>query len=128
METSILIAKLFGTAYCIVGIALLFNSDFYRNIFEDFWKNHVLYYITGILTLIAGLAIIVNHNIWIANWTVIITILGWLAFAKWIGLLVFPEFNLKLIEKLKDSKSLILAWGIFATVLWAYLAYMWFMA
>ena len=39
---------------------------------------------------IFGVLIIENHNVWEANWTVIITIIGWVALLKGILLLAFP--------------------------------------
>jgi hypothetical protein len=38
------------------------------------WPN----YLSGLLSLLAGLAIVNLHNTWRADWRVIITVLGWL--------------------------------------------------
>ena len=35
-------------------------------------------YLSGVLFLVAGLAIVRAHNIWSRNWTVLVTIYGWL--------------------------------------------------
>jgi len=128
METSILIAKIIGPTYWIVWIAILFNRKFYKKMLYDFSKNITMFYIASLLPLLAGLVIILNHNIWISDWTVIITIFWWLAFIKWVCLLIFPEFNLRMIKNLKKSDSLLVAWWIFAASLWAYLTYMWNMS
>jgi hypothetical protein len=34
-------------------------------------------YLSGVLLFIAGLAIVRAHNVWVRNWTVLITIVGW---------------------------------------------------
>jgi hypothetical protein len=36
-------------------------------------------YLSGVLTFVAGLAIIRAHNRWAPDWTVLITLTGWLA-------------------------------------------------
>jgi uncharacterized membrane protein HdeD (DUF308 family) len=34
-------------------------------------------YLSGVLLFVAGLAIIRAHNIWVRNWTVLVTLCGW---------------------------------------------------
>ena len=34
-------------------------------------------YLSGVLMFVAGLAIVRSHNIWVPNWTVLITLTGW---------------------------------------------------
>jgi hypothetical protein len=48
-------------------------------------------YLNGCLLFVAGVAIVRNHNKWVRDWSVIITILGW--FALFFGLvrMFFPE-------------------------------------
>lgn len=42
-------------------------------------------YLSGTLMFVAGLAIVRAHNIWVRNWTVLVTLTGWFALA--LGLL-----------------------------------------
>lgn len=34
-------------------------------------------YLSGVLLFVAGLAILRNHNIWVRNWSVLVTLSGW---------------------------------------------------
>ena len=34
-------------------------------------------YLSGVLLFVAGLAIVLAHNIWVKNWTVLITLCAW---------------------------------------------------
>ena len=45
---------------------------------EEFLNSHALIYLAGIITLTAGLAIVLTHNVWAADWRILITVLGWL--------------------------------------------------
>lgn len=36
-------------------------------------------YLSGVLMFVAGLAIIRAHNLWVSNWTVLVTLTGWFA-------------------------------------------------
>ena len=51
----------------------------YRKLAEEFLGSAALIYLSGLLTMTAGMALILNHNVWAADWRVLITILGWLA-------------------------------------------------
>ena len=44
----------------------------------EFLESHALIFLAGLITLPAGLAIVLTHNVWTADWRVVITILGWL--------------------------------------------------
>ena len=43
------------------------------------------------MTLAAGLAIVLTHNIWTADWRVVITILGWLFVISGIVRMALPQ-------------------------------------
>ena len=34
-------------------------------------------YLSGVLMFVAGLAVVRSHNIWVRNWTVLVTLTGW---------------------------------------------------
>src|SRR5580765_4571160 len=34
-------------------------------------------YLSGVLMFVAGLAIVRAHNLWVRNWTVLVTLIGW---------------------------------------------------
>ena len=51
----------------------------------------MLFYLSGLLSLLAGLAIINLHNTWSADWRVIIMVLGWLMTIGGIIRIVVPQ-------------------------------------
>jgi uncharacterized membrane protein len=62
-----------------VGIGIFVNGAIYRMLADEFLRSRALIYLSGLLTMTAGMALILTHNVWRADWPVIITILGWLA-------------------------------------------------
>jgi hypothetical protein len=78
MQTSAFLAKLIGPIALAIGLALAFNAPVYRAMAEQFLASHALIFLAGLLTLSAGIAIVLTHNVWTADWRVLITILGWL--------------------------------------------------
>jgi len=90
METSILIAKIIGLIYVAFGVGLLLNKSYYIKAINSLLEDSSYFIIGGLLAIIIGILIIEYHNIWSNDWTVLITIIGWIALIKGIILLAFP--------------------------------------
>jgi len=108
MEVSIFLAKLLGPYCIIIAIGILFNLKTYQKIMEDFSKNSALIYIGGIMALLFGLLITLFHNVWAANWTVIITIFGWAGLIKGAWLIILPNTLTKVTEAYQKNTALLI--------------------
>lgn len=95
MELSILIARITAVIYLSAAAGALINRDQYRRVAVDMFKNAALTYLMGFTAAIVGMIIVNYHNIWVGNWTVLITILGWLALIKGVLIIAVP----KLVER-----------------------------
>ena len=91
MPTSIFIAKLLGPVFALVGIALLVRPQTLRAVLKDFLRSPALLYLAGFLGLLAGLAIVLTHNVWAFDWRVIITLIGWMTIARGVITIFLPE-------------------------------------
>ena len=100
MQLSKLIARIASVIYLLASVGGFFSADHYRKIAADLFSNAGLTYLAGFITVIIGLLIVTFHNRWTKNWTVLITILGWLALAKGIFLVAFPQFIQSLSERM----------------------------
>ena len=102
MERSHFLAKLIGPVFIVGGLGMLFNAAAFRVMFERSLHDHMLIYLTGVLSLPAGLAIVVLHNEWKWRWPVMITVIGWLMVVGGIVRMLAPEmietFGLSLIS------------------------------
>lgn len=78
MQTSIFIARLIGPVMVVAGLAVLLNRHGFRSMAEDFLANRGLMFLGGLMVMPAGLAIVLTHNVWTADWRVIVTLFGWL--------------------------------------------------
>ena len=92
MQLSKLIAKMAAVIYLSASLGAFFSADYYRKITEDFFSNAGLTYVSGFITAVIGLLIVNYHNRWTKNWTILVTILGWLALLKGICLIAVPQF------------------------------------
>ena len=91
METSVLIAKIISVIYLSFGVGLIFNTSFYKKGIEKLLDSAGFTILAGMIAVIIGIVIIEFHNIWEKDWTVVITIIGWIALIKGILLLAFPK-------------------------------------
>jgi hypothetical protein len=91
MANSIFLARLMGPLMLAVGIGIFVNGAVYRLLADEFLRSRALIYLSGILTMTAGLAIVLTHNVWRADWPVLITILGWLLLIGGAFRIVMPQ-------------------------------------
>ncbi|MCC2111779.1 MAG: hypothetical protein KDJ16_07085 [Hyphomicrobiales bacterium] len=89
METPIFLAKLIGPFFVVMGLSVLVEPKRMQRIGREFLASDALIYLSGVLTLPAGLAIVLTHNHWVADWPVIITIFGWVAILAGISRMCF---------------------------------------
>ncbi|HEU4342189.1 MAG TPA: hypothetical protein VFU31_11510 [Candidatus Binatia bacterium] len=106
MELSILIAKITSVVYLSAALGAVFNRDHYRRVLDDLFKNAALTYLTGFTAVILGFLIVNYHNIWGKDWTVLVTILGWLALMKGVLLIAFPGFVQSYSKLIFEGKGL----------------------
>jgi len=85
-----LIARLIGPVFVVTGVGMLVNAPFYVAAVAEGAASPVLIAISGIATLLGGVAILNAHSAWTADWRVLITIIGWLFVIAGIIRLVLP--------------------------------------
>src|ERR1700710_2435858 len=78
MQTSVFLARLIGPVMLVVGLAVFANQRAFRDMAEEFLASPALLFLSGLLIMPTGLAIVLTHNIWAADWRVLITLFGWL--------------------------------------------------
>ena len=78
MSNSVFLARLLGPVMLVVGLAVFANPRGFREMAEEFMASKALMFLSGLLLMPAGLAIVLTHNFWTADWRVLITLLGWL--------------------------------------------------
>src|SRR5712692_4192960 len=96
MQTSIYLAKLIGPVFLAVGLGLLLNAATYRKLAEEFLASTALVYLSGVLLMTAGTALLLAHNVWTADWRVLITLLGWLAAIGGAARIIVPQGTQKI--------------------------------
>ena len=123
MATSILIAKLIGPVVLVATIAMMADAKDLQEMARDFLKDRALIYVTGVLAMLGGLAIVNNHNIWIADWPVIITLCGWAMIIGGAVRMALPSAVRSIGGAMMENPTMIRVSGAVWVLIGAYLTY-----
>lgn len=123
MESSIFLAKLIGPVFLTMGISVVANPPRIKRMAREILDSDAFIFMSGMLTLPAGLAIVITHNIWVAGWPVLITILGWIAIFAGITRVLMPAGLKSIGQAMIEKTALITVPGIVMVLLGAYLSY-----
>jgi hypothetical protein len=91
MDRSMFLAGVLGPTFVAISLGLLINLGMYEGMIAEALHPGILFYLSGLLSLLAGLAMVNLHNTWCMDWRVIITVLGWLMTIGGIIRIVVPQ-------------------------------------
>jgi len=104
MEISIFFARLWGAFFLIFGSLFIITKQLGRTI--EMTNDKAFVISTGYTTLLMGLVTVILHNIWVWDWRVVITVLGWSTLIKGISKIGFPEHIHKQAQRFKKGQIL----------------------
>jgi len=102
MEISIFFAKLWGSFFIIFGLLFIITRQLGKTI--EMTNDRTFVISTGYITLLMGLVTVILHNIWVADWRIVITILGWATLIKGIMKVGFPEIIHEQAQRFKKKQ------------------------
>jgi hypothetical protein len=108
MQTSIFLAKLLGPILALAGLAMLINRKELGALAQEFLRSRALFFLLGLVDFAVGLAIVLTHNVWAADWRVIITVLGWLLLVRGVVRTLIPEQVKPYGTKLLKNENLVI--------------------
>lgn len=79
LDRSRAIAGLMGPVLVAMAAALLLNKKVLPELAGQMAHDFGIIFMSGILLLVAGIAIVRVHNDWSGGWPLLVTLLGWLA-------------------------------------------------
>ena len=117
------IGGLVGPTLVAIAIAMLFNVGSMPLIAAQVARDPALILLSGILLLVAGIAMVRAHNVWSRDWTVLVTILGWLALLGGLARMFFPIRLAGIAAQAGTSRALLIGSAIILLLLGAFLSY-----
>ena len=107
MELTVFLAKFWGSLFMLLGL-LSFGAGFLKRVI-GYTEDRTIIISTGYITLLLGLATVVAHNVWVWDWPVVITILGWSTLIKGVMKVGFPGQINKQAQLFKGQAAM---WGV----------------
>ena len=104
MDTSVLLARLFGIVLIIVNLGCLLNEKTYRQVLREFSTQPFVTFLSGFVNLILGLLVVQFHNVWTPDWHGLITLLGWILVFSGAFRSLFPKTSMKWAHRMADNK------------------------
>ena len=123
MAPAVLIARLAGPLFVVIGLGILLNTSFYTGMVVEAVHSPTLVYLSGVASLLAGVAILNAYRAWTADWRVIVTVLGWLCIVGGILRIVLPRLTVSLAPKVYSGSAAMLIAGAVVLVLGGYLSF-----
>lgn len=124
MELSIVVAKILALVYISSGIAALSGKISFNKMVEEYERSQGLTFLSGFITIVFGVFLVEYHNIWAGNWTVLVTVIGWLSLFKGVMLIAFPQSILMFSRWHRNT----FRWGIFMIIFGLVFGYFGFIA
>lgn len=108
-----------GIVMLVAGVSAFLHPSYFHSVIGNYTSNPALMFINGVIMLVIGSFIVLNHNIWVQDWAVVVTIIGWLAIARGLLHTLAPKFVIKVtkskwfnISHLKTDGVFMIAFGV----------------
>jgi uncharacterized membrane protein HdeD (DUF308 family) len=102
---------------------LLINLGSMSALVEAISHDPALVLVSGVLSFVAGLAVVRVHNHWAADWAVLVTIFGWLLLIGGLVRMLFPIWLAGMAATFSPSTGLIVGEAVVFLVIGAFLSY-----
>lgn len=122
MITSFFLAKAIGLYMTIVSLPFIFNFKRLNAVIDEVLKHKGIMLVASLMTLVIGVVLVVLHNVWAMNWSVVITIIAWLLLIRGIIRFYLPEV-VENISKQLQNKIAFMIIGIILLLVGLFLIY-----
>lgn len=92
MDTSIFLARLLGPIFLVVGVAMLAQPGSFQAMLREFIESRLMMYLAAVLGLLGSWTLVLVHNVWVTDWRVIVTLMGWLGIMRAIVTIYRPAW------------------------------------
>lgn len=107
MVHTIFLARFWGGLFILLGLSTIGAGLLGRVI--HYTEDRTITISTGYITLLLGLATVASHNLWVKDWRITITLIGWITLLKGIEKVIRPGRVNKLAQKFERLQNI---WGL----------------
>ncbi len=120
---AIWISKFLGPVILALSIPMIVAPQGLQETTRRFLADRPLVLISGVLAMTAGLTIVNTHNVWVPDWTLIVTLFGWALVLGGASRIVAPRIVDRIGGAMMDRPTMTRIVGIFWAFLGAFLAF-----
>lgn len=80
-----------GAVLMVFGASFLLNGTFWGVSLKRMIAESALAFPFFLVLLICGVLMVYGHNLWVADWRVVVTIVGWMTLLKSVAILLAPR-------------------------------------
>lgn len=121
MELTILLSKVFGIYLIVGGLAIIVRRKYFMSVVHQWVDHGMLRMIVAIAEFVAGLFIIMTHNIWETLPEGIVSAAGWILMLEGAFYLFASEKLVRKLMKMFNTKMWYIVGGLLSIALGAYL-------
>lgn len=104
-----------GMFLLVFGLSFLIHPRFWADGFRHLSADSQQVFTLMVVLLICGVLMVMGHNLWVRDWRVIVTIVGWSVLLKSIALILAPH----ILRTYADwSEKTMVTWLRVGSVLW----------
>ena len=122
MVYSELLAGLLGPVLVAIGLAMLTNRRSLEAMAGQMPASLPVVFLAGLLLLIAGLSIVRLHNLWVADWRVVVTLAGWFSIFGGLVRMLMPEQSAAVALPVASNRGTATSSGLLFFLLGLYLS------
>ena len=120
---AIWISKFLGPVILALSIPMIVTPTSLQDTTRRFLADSPLVLISGVLAMTAGLSIVNTHNVWVLNWTLIVTLFGWALLLGGASRIVAPRVVDRFGGAMMDRPTMTRIIGVFWALLGAFLTF-----
>jgi hypothetical protein len=85
------VATIIAWLLLLLGISYMAQATHWAELAKDALRYPHQYFPLVLMILVLGLTVVVLHNVWVADWPVVITVVGWIMVLKSMAYLLLPQ-------------------------------------
>jgi putative exporter of polyketide antibiotics len=122
---TLFLSRLIGLYCILIALSMITRKQATLESVTTLLHDPSMMFVLGAITLIAGLAMVLMHNIWSGGaLVVIVTLVGWMTLIKSLSFLFLPtDVNAEFFLRQFHYQTLFYLYGAFLLVLGIYLTY-----
>jgi hypothetical protein len=99
-DITLFLLQLLGPIFLLAALGFFLNGESYEKLMKKIDTSSLAFIMTGYASLTVGLAIVLQHNLWVTPGEIIVSLFGWAALIKGGLLILSPKSMTDLSEKI----------------------------